>query len=81
MKAIASDYPNLSVGCRKLDIKEVLDGLREGTIEIAVSYNLNLEADVSFRGVRSFPPYAIYRASTLSRKTRGSTRKAWLTSR
>jgi len=32
-----------------------LDGLRGGTIEIAVSYNLNLEADVSFRGVRSFP--------------------------
>jgi DNA-binding transcriptional LysR family regulator len=25
MKAIASDYPNLSVGCRELDIKEVLD--------------------------------------------------------
>jgi DNA-binding transcriptional LysR family regulator len=71
MKAIASDYPNLSVGCRELDIKEVLDGLRAGAIEIAVSYNLNLEADISFRGVRSFPPYAILsRQHPLTRNTR-----------
>ena len=41
MKAISSDYPNLSVGCRELDIKEVLDGLRAGAIEIADDHSID----------------------------------------
>jgi DNA-binding transcriptional LysR family regulator len=71
MKAIKADYPSLSVGCRELDIKEVLDGLRAGTFEVAISYNLNLEADLSFHGIRSFPPYAILsRQHPLTQNTR-----------
>ncbi|MBX3551119.1 MAG: LysR family transcriptional regulator [Pseudolabrys sp.] len=59
MKSIRAHYPNLTVGCRELDVKEVVEGLREGAFEIAITYNLNLEADISFYGVRSFPPYAL----------------------
>ena len=71
MKAIEADYPSLSVGCQELDIKEIVDGLRAGTFEVAISYNLNLEEDVNFLGVRSFPPYAILsRQHPLTRHTR-----------
>jgi DNA-binding transcriptional LysR family regulator len=59
MKAIKTNYPNLTVGCRELDVKEILDGLRNGEFEVAITYNLNLESSISFRGVRNFPPYAL----------------------
>jgi DNA-binding transcriptional LysR family regulator len=59
MKAVRTKYPNLTVGCRELDIKEIVEGLRNGTFEIAITYNLNLDSDIDFHGVRNFPPYAI----------------------
>ncbi len=79
MKSVKAKYPNLTVGCRELDIKEVLVGLREGHFEIAVTYNLHLDPDINFRGVRDFPPYALLshhhplaRRSRLSLKALGA---------
>ena len=64
-------HENLAIGCRELDIKEIIDGLRDGSFEIAITYNLNLEPDISFRGVRSFPPYLLLaRSHPLTRHTR-----------
>jgi len=71
MKSVKVKYPNLTVGCRELDIKEVLLGLREGHFELAVTYNLNLDSDISFRGVRDFPPYVLLpRRHPLTRRSR-----------
>jgi len=59
LKFLKRDYPSLTVGCRELDIKEILDGLRQGYFEIAVTYNLSIERDVNFHGVRSYHPYVL----------------------
>ncbi len=59
LKALKRDYATLDVDCHELDVQEILDGLRNGAFEMAVTYNLNIEADVDFRGVRDFPPYAL----------------------
>lgn len=59
LKALKRSYAKLDVDCRELDVKEILDGLRDGIFEMAITYNLNIEADVDFRGVRDFPPYAL----------------------
>jgi DNA-binding transcriptional LysR family regulator len=70
LKALRRDHASLNVKCLELDIKEIVDGLRDGAFEMAITYNLNIDADIDFRGIRDFPPYAL-----LSRQhplTRGS---------
>lgn len=71
MKTVQANYPKLSVGCMELDVEALLKGVRAGAFEGAISYNLNLDNDVSFRGVRSFPPYVLLsRQHPLTRNTR-----------
>jgi DNA-binding transcriptional LysR family regulator len=71
MKSLKHSYANLTVRCQELDIKEILDGIRHGRFEIAITYNLNIEADIDFRGVRDFPPYALLSPQhALARKPR-----------
>lgn len=54
------DYPGVKLKCRELDIRGILSGLRDGEYELAVTYDLNLEEDIEFTPVGTFPPYAIF---------------------
>lgn len=59
MREVRSKHPNLTVGCKELDVKQIIDGLRDGDFEIAITYNLNLDSDINFRGTRTFRPFVL----------------------
>lgn len=54
------DFPALKVKCHELHIRAILEGLRHGEFELAVTYDLNLEEDIAFSPIEAFPTYAIF---------------------
>lgn len=59
MRAIKKTHPKLTIKCRELDIKEIIEELRNGSYEIAITYDLFVADDVVFRGIQTFAPYVI----------------------
>jgi len=59
-KVLRQDYPALKMKCHELNIRAILEGLRSGEFELAITYDLNLEEDIAFNPVAAFPAYAIF---------------------
>lgn len=51
-------YPAVNVQCDEMHQKDIIQGLQEGRYELALTYDLQLPADISFEPLMEFPPYA-----------------------
>lgn len=52
-------YPGIEVDQSGGDQDELFDGLRRARIDVALTYDLNIPADLHFEALASLPPYAI----------------------
>lgn len=52
-------HPEVRVRQHELDQSEIFSALRRSEIDIALTYDLNLPADLQFEGVIELPPYAV----------------------
>ncbi len=59
IREFAGHRPAITVQCVEADHEGLLDGLRQGRIEIALSYDLNVGSGFSFAAVAALPPYVI----------------------
>ena len=52
-------HPEVRVRQHELDQSEIFSALRRSEIDIALTYDLNLPADLQFEGILELPPYAV----------------------
>lgn len=52
-------YPDVTVQQRELNQSEIFSMLRRAEIDVALTYDLNLPADLQFTSLLELPPYAI----------------------
>jgi DNA-binding transcriptional LysR family regulator len=52
-------YPAAEIRPEEGDQKTLIEGLRSGRIELAVTYDLDLASDIRFEGLAELPPYAL----------------------
>ncbi len=62
-RGFSDRYPEVEFNQTELDQSAILDGLRNATIDVALSYDLNLPADLRFLPLSNLPPYAIFPAA------------------
>jgi DNA-binding transcriptional LysR family regulator len=62
-RGFSDRYPEVEFNQTELDQSAILDGLRNATIDVALSYDLNLPADLRFLPLANLPPYAIFPAA------------------
>ena len=62
-------HPNISFRTQEAPQDEMLGGLRDGSLDLALTYNIDLSADVDFLPLLTLPPYVILpRNHPLTRK-------------
>jgi DNA-binding transcriptional LysR family regulator len=63
MPALIRDFtrahPAVRIDCHEGDYDELIEGLRQGRIEMAFVYDLSRDADIEFLPLAELPPYAI----------------------
>ena len=59
-RAFERRFPGSEVELRTGDQAELVAALRDGSIELALTYDLGLEGDVSFDQLAPAPPYALF---------------------
>lgn len=52
-------YPDVRVTQHELDQAQIFSMLRRGEIDVALTYDLDLPADLTFQPIATLPPYAI----------------------
>lgn len=57
--ALNESTPGLKVRCHELDVSALQAGLRDGRLEVAITYNLDLDDDIEFHPFTALPPYVI----------------------
>ncbi|MCV2873505.1 LysR family transcriptional regulator [Defluviimonas sp. WL0050] len=55
-------YPDVRIGQTELNQSEIFSKLRRAEIDVALTYDLDLPADLRFQTITSLPPYAIFDA-------------------
>lgn len=58
-KTFEADHPEVRVRQCELDQAEIFQRLRRAEIDIALTYDLELPADLEFLALRTLPPYAV----------------------
>lgn len=58
-RSFEADYPDVKVRQHELNQSEVFSQLRRAEIDVAITYDLNLPADLQFLSLLELPPYAI----------------------
>lgn len=58
-RSFETGYPEVRVCQHELDQSEIFSFLRRAEIDVALTYNLNLPADLQFISLLELPPYAI----------------------
>lgn len=59
IRKFGESYPGIQIHCQEADHEVLLDSLRNGKIEVALTYDLQLEDGFHFEAVATLPPYAI----------------------
>ncbi|WP_432696425.1 LysR family transcriptional regulator [Marinobacterium sp. YM272] len=59
IKRFQANYPAARVQCDEIHQKDIIHGLATGKYELALTYDLQLPADVEFHPLIEFPPYAV----------------------
>ncbi|WP_445401755.1 LysR family transcriptional regulator [Zobellella sp. An-6] len=52
-------YPAVNVQCDEKHQKDIIQGLHDGRYELALTYDLQIPADIEFEPLMEFPPYAV----------------------
>ncbi|MBT7611700.1 MAG: LysR family transcriptional regulator, partial [Rhodospirillaceae bacterium] len=58
LRVLANEHPSIRVRPHEADLRSLQDGLRQGRFELALTYDLNLAADIEFEPVVTVPLYA-----------------------
>ena len=58
-RGFSKDYPHVQISQFELNQMEILEGLRRGEIDIALTYDMYLPQDLEFVPLRRLPPYAM----------------------
>lgn len=59
IKRFQGAYPSARVQCDEIHQKDIIQGLSTGKYELALTYDLQLPAEVEFHPLIEFPPYAV----------------------
>lgn len=62
LRAIRRAHPEIRVHLHERDIEGLLEGLREGRFDLALTYDLNIGSDMSFEGLADVPLHAMLAA-------------------
>ncbi|MBC6440113.1 MAG: LysR family transcriptional regulator [Rhodospirillales bacterium] len=57
LRVLAAEHPAIRVRPHENDLRALQDGLRRGRFEVALTYDLNLAADIAFEPVVTVPIY------------------------
>ena len=52
-------HPGVRLAMREGHQEELLTGLRRGEIDLAVTYDLEIGADIAFRALATLPPHVL----------------------
>lgn len=71
LRVFAERHPEIRVRIHEGDLQALMDGLREGRFEVALTYGLGLGDDLAFDALRSVPAHAVLPADhRLARRRR-----------
>lgn len=59
IKRFQNAYPAARVQCDEIHQKDIIQGLSTGKYELALTYDLQLPAEIEFQPLIEFPPYAV----------------------
>lgn len=59
MRQFNDHYPDVHLNCDEADQEKILAGLLEGRYEFAITYDLQLPAELEFTPIVDFPPYVL----------------------
>lgn len=59
MKRFIEKYPSVTIQCDEGHQKEIIKSLVDGQYEIALTYDLQIPAEIDFEPVMEFPPYVV----------------------
>ncbi|GGK55802.1 LysR substrate-binding domain-containing protein [Amphritea balenae] len=62
MRKFTETYPDASIQCDEGHQKEIIQQLADGRYELALTYDLQIPADIEFEPIVEFPPYAVLAA-------------------
>ena len=62
LRAMRQAHPELRVHLHEHDIEGLLEGLREGRFDLALTYDLNIGSDMSFEGLADVPLHVMLAA-------------------
>lgn len=73
MRKFNDSHPQVQLNCDEADQEKILAGLLAGDYEFAVTYDLQLPAELEFTPIVEFPPYVLLPADhTLAKQTQVS---------
>jgi len=58
-RGFETEYPDVRISQREMNQSELFSALRRAEIDIALTYDLDLPADLQFKGLLDLPPYAL----------------------
>jgi DNA-binding transcriptional LysR family regulator len=61
-RAFSSRHAGVTIRVVEAAQDELLEGVRSGRLSLAVTYDLEIDAQISFEGLASLPPYAVVAA-------------------
>lgn len=59
MRRFVDTYPEVNIQCDESHQKDIIQSLMDGRYELAVTYDLQIPADIEFEPIMQFPPYAL----------------------
>jgi DNA-binding transcriptional LysR family regulator len=59
MHSFKCRFPATQINQMEADHESIMDGLRRSSIDVGITYNLQIEDDIAFRGLVSLPPHLI----------------------
>ena len=63
LQSFVADHPGVRLATREGHQEELVTALRRGEIDLAVTYDLEIEADIAFRSLATLPPYVLLAAT------------------
>jgi DNA-binding transcriptional LysR family regulator len=57
--AFARQHPRARINCHELDHKQLIEGLLQGLLEIAVTYDMAMPEQLKFKTISQYPAYAL----------------------
>jgi DNA-binding transcriptional LysR family regulator len=59
IKRFVDAYPAVKVHCDEKHQKDIIQSLHDGRYELALTYDMQIPADIEFEPLMEFPPYAV----------------------